>query len=488
MKALLKQYWIVIAIVAVFILIEIIMLQSHATPYWDAAVYIGAGKYLFSHGTVGTWEALRPVALPIILGLFWKAGVSVTTAGIIVSLLMSSGLIVLAYIVAENIKKGAGDVAALLLATSVTYFTYAAMPVTDIISTFFSMLSLWLVYRAATNKQYFIAGLVAAIGFMFRFPHGLALVVALLMVVTRLFSDLPSLKATARRAKIKWGDAVVAMIERLFAVGGGFCVIAVPFLIVNYYFYHNPFLPFIEGTASITGYPTLYQKGAWFYIVGLLREDFLYILALLPIGLLWQKEYRHKLVIGLTTALVIVGGYFIFYQSHKELRFALAFIPYIAALAAVGILHILEWTKMPRTLFFGLFLIVAFMASIGTLVYARHNPNNESFYAFDTYLQNASKAHVMSSTPFLFATTDVLLTHNLYGDWNDAYYDYNTFRSTNDYIALDSCNLELGCADDNHCADKKQALLTELDAQNTKVFDETTPRFQCRLLIYKIGK
>jgi 4-amino-4-deoxy-L-arabinose transferase-like glycosyltransferase len=479
MKAFFKKYWILCTVVVIFVVLQIVLIQPHATPYWDAAVYVGMGKYLFSHGTIGTWETLRPVALPIILGAFWKIGINPYTVGIVFSLAVSSSLIVLVYAIAEHVKEGAGGIAALLLASSATYFTFAAVPVTDITSTFFAVWSLWLTYRARNGWQFFVAGIMTAVAFMFRFPQGLLLLVTMLMVFINMFID--------KTKKGKWSNVIVTMIERVLLIAGGFCVIAIPFLIINYYFYGNAFLPFIEGTAGISGYPSLYQKGVWFYIVQLFREDFLYVFSLLPFALLFYKKvYRTKLVIALCIAIALVGGYFILYQTHKELRYGLAFLPYVIVLAGVGIAYVIEWTKVSRMLFFGLFIIIAFMLSAHTFAYAGTNPNNQAFYDFDTYLQNAPKARVMTAAPFMFAYTDVLLTHNLYSDWNNAYDEYNAYRSTTDYIALDSCDLELDCTDDPTCKDDKQLLLNELNNQDTKVFDETTPQSQCQLLIYKI--
>jgi 4-amino-4-deoxy-L-arabinose transferase-like glycosyltransferase len=388
---------------------------------------------------------------------------------------------VLVYRFAEEIYSGAGEIAALILASTSVFFAYSAVPITDVASTFFAVLAVWLAYKATKNSHYVVAGIVAAVAFMFRFPQGLALVISVVLVLIKLFQDAP-------KGKPKWHSRIVLMVKRGLLLVAGFCSIAIPFLIVNYYFYGNPFLPFIEGTAGIANYPSLYNLGVWYYFSQLLKEDFIYILALLPIALLWKKEYRSKMAITCTVAFVIIGTYFIGYQVHKEIRYVLAFLPYLAILSAVGVMYVLQWIKMPRLLFFGLFIIVGFMTSIGSLVYAGQDPNAAAFYAFNNYFDQAPEAHIMTATPYTFAYSDAFLTHNLYGNWNDAYYDYNAFRSTNDYIALDSCNLEIGCADDATCKDDKQPLLNELNQQDTKVFSAVTPESRCELLIYKIGK
>lgn len=45
---------------------------------FDEAVYIAIGKYLFSNGSVGLFDDQRPLVIAFILGLIWKAGLSVS--------------------------------------------------------------------------------------------------------------------------------------------------------------------------------------------------------------------------------------------------------------------------------------------------------------------------------------------------------------------------------------------------------------------------
>jgi hypothetical protein len=288
------------------------------------------------------------------------------------------------------------------------------------------------------------------------------------------------------QSKGKLDKKLEIMVERGLLVLAGFFIIVLPYLFANVHFYGNAFLPFIEGTNSIKGYASLYDLGFWYYFKQVFQQDPLFILTLLPIALLWKKTYRNKTIVTLSIALLIFAAYFI-YQPHKEIRYALAFLPYVAILSAVAIGYVLEWTNMPQLLFFGLFVIVGFMLAASTLVHVPYDPNAATFSAFDNYFDDMPGARIMSATPYTFANSDVLLTHNLYGDWDDAYYDYNTFRSTNDYIALDSCNLEIGCADDTACKDDKPLLLAVLNKNDTKVFSAVTPVSQCTLLIYKLS-
>lgn len=469
----LKEYWVLIAIIGIFILLRVVTTQHDAIAMWDGAVYTGMGKYLYSGGSIGTWEALRPIALPAILGGFWRLGIDPYVAGSILSLCISSALLVLVYAFAERIRPKSGAIAALVLAGTAVFFKYSAVPVTDISSTFFALLSLYLFYRADTYKKYFIGGIAAAVAFMFRFPQGLLLVAGILTILIKLFYE-----------KGKWNDRIGRGIERAFIVGGGFFLVAVPYLVSNYIQYGNAFLPFIEGAAVIKQYPSLYQKGVWFYPVELITKVPLALFALVPIGLLWKRKERSVGVLVLLSAMVVVAGYFT-YEVHKETRYLLAFLPYVAVLAGIGIVYVLDRFRLQHFLFYTLFAVALFMASAKGIVEGFSNPDNRAMRAFESYLQDRPGARVLTSTPNVFVYTDVRMVRNLYSDWNDAYKAYMNVKDEADYMVFSSCNLETGCADNAQCKDSKQVLLDTLKKNDTQVFNTITPS-QCTLSIYEL--
>ncbi|MES2224466.1 MAG: glycosyltransferase family 39 protein [Patescibacteria group bacterium] len=475
MKKFCKDHIGIIIVVVLFLLAHIPLLMYSNGISWDGAVYVGMAKYLFSHGTIGVWEALRPVGLPIVLGMFWKLGVNPYIAGTACSMVMSVGVLILVYVVAERVRKGAGTVAALLLAASAVFLTFSSIPVTDIIASFFALLSLMLVYTATKNKHYFIAGLVAALAFLFRFPQGLTLVVGGLVIIAKMLEE-----------KGKWPAKLERMIERGFSFTGGFFTLAVPFLVANYYVYGNAFLPFIEGTQVIKLYPSLYQKGLFFYPIELLKQNPLYVLFVLPIALYWKKSYRHLAVTTMTFAILIIGGYFM-YEGHKEARYMLAFLPYIAVLSALGIAYVIERYKISYIGFYGAFGIVAFMAAAPFLVQGHKNPDMAALRTFNMQLQHVSSGRMLTTSPALLAYSDVSIQYNLYSDWNAAFKTYNAYRAESDYVMLNSCNLEQGCADNAQCRDNKENLLAALEKQEIKLYEAMTPS-QCQLLLYKIRR
>ncbi len=484
-QRLILPYWKLIAIVTVFSVLHFIMMQKYTEPAWDGVVYVGMGKYLFSHGAIGTWEALRPIGLPIVVGLFWKIGIDPYTAGTMVVFLGSIGLLIATYFFAERLRPRSGAIAATLLAATGIFFSGSAAPVTDVLSPFFGVWGLFLLFKANRNWQYFIAGIVMALSFMFRFPNGLVLVVAMIAIVIKILYEPTILKIG--KAKQKVGERIVTAIEHAFAVGGGFFLIVIPYLVSIYIVYDNAFLPFIQGTAVIKLYPSLYQKGPWFYPLELLKANPLFAFALLPIVLFWKRSQRTLGIFIATTAVVVISAYFT-YEVHKEARYALSFLPYLAMLAAVGIAYTLDYFKLSQVLFFGLLLIAGFMVNAHFLAYSSDSPDGKTMYEFNSYLGTVPQDHVrmIATAPTPIAYSNAFLVRNLYSDWNDAYWAYNNLKTDADYILLNSCNLEAGCADDSRCKDDKQVLLDALKQHDEQVFSATT-QTQCELSIYKLA-
>ena len=55
-----------------FLIFKLSLLFTYHDTRWDESVYMGMGKYIYSNGQIGLWEDIRPIVLPLILGLFWK--------------------------------------------------------------------------------------------------------------------------------------------------------------------------------------------------------------------------------------------------------------------------------------------------------------------------------------------------------------------------------------------------------------------------------
>jgi len=84
-----KTEKILIIIILIFAFLSSISLFNYRLIWWDEAVYIGIGKYLYSNGTIGLFEQIRPLLLPVLLGAFWYIGLDPLISGRIMILLVS---------------------------------------------------------------------------------------------------------------------------------------------------------------------------------------------------------------------------------------------------------------------------------------------------------------------------------------------------------------------------------------------------------------
>ena len=163
----------IVAILAIFLLVRIIYALRVHTVIWDEAVYIGIGKYIYSLGGAGLWETIRPLGLPVILGFLWKLGANLIVAGEAVALVFSMLSILLVYLIGRNLfGKAAGIVAAAFFALTPVFFLYSSYILTEIPSTFFVLLA---VYLYVCRNSAIGAGISSALAMLFRFPQGIAL-------------------------------------------------------------------------------------------------------------------------------------------------------------------------------------------------------------------------------------------------------------------------------------------------------------------------
>ena len=86
-----------LSILFLSIIIRIIYLSINWPLWWDAHVYIGMGKYIFSSGQMGIWESFRPLIHPTIIGVLWKIGLNPIAWGKCLDLIFSITAVLLLY-------------------------------------------------------------------------------------------------------------------------------------------------------------------------------------------------------------------------------------------------------------------------------------------------------------------------------------------------------------------------------------------------------
>src|SRR3989344_5505104 len=153
-------------VLALFFFSNLALALLQENVWWDAAVYAGMGKHIFSDGQSGLWESSRPLVWPIILGFFWKLNLDMALFGKIMSLLFAAGTIIMTYLIAKEVfERKTAVLAAFLLAFTPTFFFFSKLMLTEIASTFFSLLGVYFFIR----KNCFFSGIFFGLGFMARF-------------------------------------------------------------------------------------------------------------------------------------------------------------------------------------------------------------------------------------------------------------------------------------------------------------------------------
>src|SRR3989338_6835458 len=126
MRASLKNHKIFLLIFLIFLIVKLFSLFVVADIWWDSAVYLGMGNYIYSSGNSGLWEDSRPLVWPLILGFFWKIGLDAIFFCKLFFILFSLGILFLTYLIAlEAFNRKTAIISALFLATSQTFFLFS---------------------------------------------------------------------------------------------------------------------------------------------------------------------------------------------------------------------------------------------------------------------------------------------------------------------------------------------------------------------------
>src|SRR3989338_2229299 len=417
----------------------VLLFWSKGVP-WDTAVYVGMGKYLFSFGTAGFWEAARPPVLPILLGAAWRLGDPVI-AGRTIALLSSIGCVIFTYLIGKRLLgRREGIIAALLLSTTHVFIQYASVPLTDILSAFFGLIALYLFLE----NQHWAAGMVLGVSFLTRFYQGIIFGVLAIILFTR-----------------KKGCSQVII---------GFFALVIPYLIINLFVYKNLFYPFLLQFELVRSTDPYWAMPWWFYFKELFYQSYI---SLLLIPALFMKKARKSLY--LPFILFFVFLIFFSFAAHKEDRFMLLFIPYrsliIAAVIGLGMESANAISpRLTQTLI--VFLIILLFLPVlraSTLSYK------------EPPVIQPAKGELWTSNPYYVLASDqkaVLL-----------YYPFVTAERLDKRISdlanpvtiiINSCDLI--CKDDGLlCRSKVDAFISSVSARNPPTFDETDGR--CRMIV-----
>ena len=451
----------IVAIIVLFLCANTLSLIFYNDVWWDSAVYIGMGKYIYSLGNAGLWESSRPIIWPLLLGFLWKIGLNVVSAGRVMEILFGGLCILFTYLIGKRLfDEKTGLLSSIFLALSPTFFFFDGVMLTEIVSTFFVLVAIYFFI----DKKYFMSGALIGISFMTRFLQVFVLISVFLAIL---------MHSTQKN------------IKNLKKVMMGFLLVIMPFLTLNQIFYNNALYPFLQQIflSSNSGWSNQYPIS--YYFIELFKENFLYLFSIVGLILVFKRSNLNKTLIAATFIV-----FFIFFNSikQKEMRFLIVLLPYMYLFVSFSLLHFLNYfkSKSIKTLFLVAMTFSIVVSVNTTYIYYKTELNKNNQYAIfqDKLKEINSDKQIWISNPIISSSSnhriDKLIYYPLFNEKkkNELIKD---FKSA-DFIFVDSC--DLACKPfDTTCESGKNELLAffkqQLVTTYSSIFNE------CRQFIFQ---
>lgn len=433
----------ILIIVFLFFVIKIFSLPAYRTVWWDSAVYIGMGKYVYSLGNSGFWEASRPLVWPLILGFFHKTGFGIAAAGRIIEIIFGSLCIFTTYFIGKkSFDESTALIAAIFLALSPTFFFFNGIMLTEIVSTFFSLAALSFFMK----DKYFASGIFFGIAFMSRFLQLFALAGLVIIIL-------------AYRNKIK--------IKNILQIASGFVLVVLPFLIFNQIAYGNFLFPFARQLFLSASSGWSNYHGISYYFAGLFRENFLYILSAAGVFLCIKSKDKKK-----TAMASIFFLMFLFFNSinQKEMRFLIILLPYMYLLAAYPLsVFIKKYAGNFKQIAYSLIIVsLVFSAWFIVDLYSSESQKQNQYQIFQDRLSMQSSGSIWISNPIIAVSSNLKISKLMY-------YEIFSISKKNELIKdsenagiilVDSC--DLACRPSDYGCESAKAGLIAYFKQNFK--------------------
>ncbi|MCX6708111.1 MAG: glycosyltransferase family 39 protein [Candidatus Woesearchaeota archaeon] len=426
--------------------------------WWDSGVYIGMGKYVYSAGENGLWEHIRPPLMPIILGLFWKIGLDPALIGRLFEIILMTGIVYLTYKLALHWwEEKTAIIASLIVALSPMFYYLSFHQYTEIPSTFLILLAVWL----AVKEKHFWAGIAIGLAFLTKFYTGMFIVIIL---ITLLLSK-------------KWKQSAYAI--------AGFAIVTAPYFIFSWIAYGSPIATFLAAQDAISKalgcnvlrYKPWWQYGYWLII----SETKLHILALLGIFALWKKWNKKYALFVLSLA---IPALYLMQLHCRDYRYLTLLIPFTAMLTGLGTMWICDKTKIKKTGFIILAILLGlWMAHTSIQYYYGNEIQQPDLIAeeYFSYLQDKEiKGEIWTANPIVAAHTDAKIEKMYYPIYNTKLsQDFENYISTDKVgaVMLDNCGGGIICPpDDTECAARTEQMIKIIDENYSLVFDKQTGR------------
>lgn len=453
----------ILILLSVVFITHLVLLPGFHEIWWDSGVYAGMGKYVFSGGSSGLWEHIRPPVLPVMLGLLWFLKLDLFVFGEALMLAMSLGCVFLLYLLAKHyFDEKAALLSAALFAFSSIFFYLSFHLYSEIPAVFFVLLSFYLF----TLKRFYFAGFFIALAFLSKFPAGIFL--AVLCLVLLLDKDF----------------------KAILKLAAGFLIPVIPVLVIYQIIYGNAFLPFIEARQAILtvlGCNVLRYKPWWHYAYLIFTENYLHAFAILGIFAYFTSFRKSRLL----PLLALVVPLIYFSQMHcRDYRYLAVFIPFVAVFTGLGI----SWLVKKSDRRFNLALIVVLGVSMFSCALFYIGNENTKYVAeemdYFTYLQGREiSGEIWSANPSISFFTDAKINKIYYPIYNEGISTtFNKYvkesRGKIEYVLLDNCGGGIICPpDEKECEKETNSTIKFLESNFDKIYD--AKKGNCWYLIFK---
>ena len=368
------------------LVVRLLFFFEHHITWWDSAVYVGMGQYIFSLGKMGLWEPIRPLLWPIIMGALWKTGLSVVVAARVVELLLTLGSVLFLYLCAESVfNKRVAFISSILFSFSPVLFFSSFHLFTEIPTVFFTLLAFWLFLR----KKHLFSGLTIGLAVMTKFPVAIFFFVFLVIYVLRFFKQ-------GKQEIENTGWFIL-----------GFVIVTLPYFIFNQIKYNNPLLPLTLASTvikNVVACTEQFLKPWYYYFTLLMHQSIFHVFALLSLLYFTYKLKKKNLDLNhlfIVLSFLLPFIYF-FTLKCKTPRYMLLYLPFLAILAAKGLdLSIRKRGKFLRISVILLVLISSIWLSINYYQKTEIPASwvNSEFYG---YLKDKSPGgEIISTTPLI---------------------------------------------------------------------------------------
>ena len=330
-----------------FVVVKLFFFTRFMVVLWDESVYMGIGKFLYSAGTVGLFEPIRPLVLPVFLGFGWKLGFDIILFAKFLALFFSISCIYLTYLLARDFfGERVARLSSILLAITPLFFLNSVQVMTEIPSCVFGLLAVLFFVR---KKSPWLVGFFCALAFLTRFPVGLLFIC---LFVSYFF--------VFKKKNLFFGLSKFIV---------SFFLTLVPYLIFNFFMYKNIFSPFVSASVHqgnvvhsvFDGSLLSLFHNIFYYVIEPLCDNLLFVFLFFGLFFVFRKKFYRKFGIKLVFVILLFFVSYFTCLVNKQPRFSLVFLPFFAVLSSFGFVELVKWIDKKKRFQRNCFFVVLFL-------------------------------------------------------------------------------------------------------------------------------